>query len=305
MLRRNVLIFHSGGLGDFVLSWPLALAMGRTLAQSRIYYVTGEDRGRLAEALLGLEWTEKESGWHGLMARPPSLPQRAASLLAGAAWAVSFTGSEPDTLAEGVAAVAPEARTVSLRFPPPPEWSGHASEHLLAQLRPHPVLHQATQQMLRSLADRGLGQWRSQGRRVILHPGSGSAAKNWPLPRFVELAGRLAADGWDVCATLGEVELDRWSDEQTRAIEQVTRILRPQTSVELASELAAASLVVANDSGPAHLAAIIGVPTLTLFGPTRPEIWKPLGPRSTALAADDLAHLDVLSVYEACRTRAG
>src|SRR5438067_1389585 len=52
MLRRNVLIFHSGAMGDFILTWPLALALGRLFPQSRIFYVTHRQKGLLAERVL-------------------------------------------------------------------------------------------------------------------------------------------------------------------------------------------------------------------------------------------------------------
>src|SRR5947209_19642308 len=91
--RRNVLIFHSGALGDFILTWPLAVALGRLLPQSRIFYVTHSQKGKLAEKVLGVESVDVETGWHHLFAEPPlgaqgspALPPTAAHLLGGAQW---------------------------------------------------------------------------------------------------------------------------------------------------------------------------------------------------------------------------
>ncbi len=47
-------------------------------------------------------------------------------------------------------------------------------------------------------------------------------------------------------------------------------VRRPATLLDLLAEVAAAGQFVGNDSGPAHLAGILGVPTLSLFGPTDP-----------------------------------
>ena len=66
MLRRNVLIFHSGALGDFILTWPLALALGRLFPQSRVFYVTARQKGLLAERVLRVESVDVETGWHHL-----------------------------------------------------------------------------------------------------------------------------------------------------------------------------------------------------------------------------------------------
>ena len=54
-LRRNILLFHQGALGDFVLTWPIALALARIHPQSRVFYVTHAQKGKLAEKVLGVE----------------------------------------------------------------------------------------------------------------------------------------------------------------------------------------------------------------------------------------------------------
>lgn len=53
----------------------------------------------------------------------------------------------------------------------------------------------------------------------------------------------------------------------------------------LGATLARAALFVGNDSGVAHLAAASGAPTLTLFGPTDPAIWAPVGPSVASVRA--------------------
>ncbi len=61
-------------------------------------------------------------------------------------------------------------------------------------------------------------------------------------------------------------------------------VVRPGTHLELASELAGGAAFVGNDSGPAHLAGLLGLPTVAVFGPTAPEVWAPCGPRAHAVA---------------------
>src|SRR5580693_10240067 len=75
MLLRNVLIFHSGALGDFVQTWPLGLALGRLYPQSRVIYVTQRQKGLLAERALRLEFADVESGWHHLFGDAARLPE--------------------------------------------------------------------------------------------------------------------------------------------------------------------------------------------------------------------------------------
>ena len=82
MLRRNVLIFHSGALGDFVQTWPLGLALGRLYPQSRVIYVTQRQKGLLAEKALRLEFVDVESGWHHLFGDAARLPESCRNKLA-------------------------------------------------------------------------------------------------------------------------------------------------------------------------------------------------------------------------------
>jgi ADP-heptose:LPS heptosyltransferase len=297
MLRRNVLIFHAGALGDFVLSWPLALALGRLYPQSRVIYVAAGEKGALAERVLRVDWTDIESGWHGLFREEPTLPEPAAKLFAGAHTIVSFIGRDDDQWSRNVRRLAPETNLIPLAPRPPQEYTGHASSHLLEQLRPHPVVHATLAQLLRSVAERGISAARKP-EAIVVHPGSGSPAKNWPRERFIELIERLKADGHSVRVTLGDAELERWGEDEIARFAKLADVRRPATYLDLLDELASARLFITNDSGPGHLAGIIGVPTICLFGPTDPNVWRPLGPRVVTLRAQPIESLPVETVLQ-------
>ena len=64
-----------------------------------------------------------------------------------------------------------------------------------------------------------------------------------------------------------------------------TRFLVALTAVQLAQALQDSHLFVGNDSGPTHLAAMLGVPTVALFGPTDAGVWAPVGPHVRVLEA--------------------
>lgn len=94
------------------------------------------------------------------------------------------------------------------------------------------------------------------GRAVVIHTGAGKPARLWPPERFAEIGGRLASLGWQVTVL----------DDSLRNLEQ------------LLDQLAAADRFIGNDSGPGHLAALLGVPTFTLFGPSEPAKFSPVHP---------------------------
>lgn len=300
MIRRNVLIFHQAAFGDFVATWPLAMAMGRLFPQSRIFYVTASEKGKLAERAIRVDSTDTEAGWHTLFGESPKLPEATAKLLAGAHTVVNFVARPDDLWTRNVRAITPDAKlfTMSTRAAP---GSGPVTQWLVDDLHDAPAAAEAVRQMLRSIADRGLGTHRPAGKIAVLHPGSGSEHKNWPIERFTDLAARLKAMGFDVRITLGEVEAEKWAEKTVSALESVGNVVRPRTYLELYDLLVPASLFIGNDSGPGHLAAMIGVPTISLFGPTDPAVWKPIGPATAVVQARAMDAINLDDVVAAIK----
>src|SRR5258706_6087150 len=190
LARRNVLIFHLGALGDFLLTWPIALALGRLHPQSRIFYVTHAGKGRLAEQVLRIEAADIENGWHALFSDGAALPPASEKLLASAHTVVSFLSNGQDTWAANVKRISPDVNLIALNGPTleSPPIAEHATQCILRQLRPWPALANAVEQILRSIAERGVGGGMIAPKEmIVIHPGSGAARKCWPIERFVEL----------------------------------------------------------------------------------------------------------------------
>jgi heptosyltransferase III len=290
MLRRNVLIFHSGALGDFILTWPLGLALSRLWPQSRIIYVTQKQKGLLAEKVLRLEWADSENGWHHLFGDIERLPEDCRKKLDGAHAVFAFGAKERwvETVEGGT--------TVSAK--PPVDWKGHASEYLLESLAGAPVVAAAVRNMLSVIAGRGIPVGGHLNGDVVIHPGSGSREKCWPAENFIGLAEKLGRAGRHVSFLVGEVEQERWGSEILSRFESAAPVMQPATYRDLLDVVAGAQLFIGNDSGPGHLAGIIGVPSLILFGPSDPSVWKPLGPRVAVLRRQPIGELAVETVYE-------
>jgi heptosyltransferase-2 len=108
-------------------------------------------------------------------------------------------------------------------------------------------------------------------------------SKLWPPERIALLATRLAPRGVHT-VLLGSAGARGLADAVQAAAGVPLRSLvgrdRPALLAALVAELDA---LVAADSGPAHVAAAVGVPTVTLFGPTDPRLTAPLGPGQRAL----------------------
>jgi ADP-heptose:LPS heptosyltransferase len=109
---------------------------------------------------------------------------------------------------------------------------------------------------------------------VVLHPGTSVPARAWPDFRFRECCEQLVALGWQVVVTGAPSERELTA---TVATGTTARDLGGATTMaQLASILAGASAVVVANTGPAHLAAAVGAPVVSLFAPTVPSVrWAP------------------------------
>ena len=138
------------------------------------------------------------------------------------------------------------------------------------------------------------------GPYALLVPGASPhrPGKRWPAERFAVLARALHARGL-TCAVVGgpaEAEIGR-----ALAAASAARDLAGRTDLlQLAALGAGAALVVGNDTGPVHLLAATGAPTLVLFGPdSDPALCAPRGRAVTVLRADPLAALEAEVVISA------
>jgi len=113
---------------------------------------------------------------------------------------------------------------------------------------------------------------RCNPRRVMLHPTSYNAKKNWPIEKYVRLAHRLKQQGYDPQFVLSPRERQAWSPH----IGDAFLIPHFADTRELAAYLHESGYVIGNDSGVGHLAAAVGVPVLTVYRKRRDGFcWRP------------------------------
>ena len=112
----------------------------------------------------------------------------------------------------------------------------------------------------------------------IVNPGANWLPKRWPAARYGELCKRLK-DVYNVKIIITGSEKDiRLADEIIASSENAAVSICAKTGLkELGAVMKKASLVVANDSGPMHIAVSQKTPTVALFGPTSPDITGPYG----------------------------
>jgi heptosyltransferase-3 len=110
---------------------------------------------------------------------------------------------------------------------------------------------------------------------VVIHPGSIMGTKRWDARRFGEVARGLAARGLTIVVTSGPGE-ESFASQVAQEVDG-TVILLGLTIPELAELVRGARLYIGNDSGPMHLAAAVGTPTVAVWGSSDSRRWRPWG----------------------------
>jgi lipopolysaccharide heptosyltransferase I len=153
---------------------------------------------------------------------------------------------------------------------------GMPNEDARMQLPPHHDLAKCARKLLKRHPVPGSGPI------VAVAPAARWDSKTWPLRFFADVLDEVAALRPDVrCWALGSAD----EAERCARLDDLCRNCRVlnlagETNLGMLTELLRASdVLVTNDSGPMHLAAAVGTPTVAFFGATDPELTGPYGPR--------------------------
>ena len=143
------------------------------------------------------------------------------------------------------------------------------------------------------LAVRGAGEphpsLAGDGSYVVVHPGASVPARAWAPDRHAELVDALVENGRRVVVTGSKGEAVLTAHVAGRPRPEVLDLGGETTLAELAGVLAGAEAVVVGNTGPAHLAAAVGTPVVSLFAPTVPaERWRPWGVAHVLLGRQDI-----------------
>ncbi len=123
---------------------------------------------------------------------------------------------------------------------------------------------------------------------VVLHPGAAVPTRTWPAARCAEAAWMLVEAGWAVVVTGEPAERELTAAVAAAAPGGTCDLAGATSLAETAAVLAGARAVVVGNTGPAHLAAAVGTPVVSLFSPVVPaERWAPYGVAHVLLGDQD------------------
>lgn len=300
MEQMNLLIIHHGALGDVVATFPIIARLKKIYGQIDI--LCQNKLGELAQSLQVVDtyFPLESAVFASLFAE--TVDPMVTSMLCSYEDVLLFSNS---IQLESV--INNTTKNPVYRISPRPEnKSGiHITDHFLAQLAPYDCFASIDTRTPRSMllrhnhADRRNPQY--DPRALVLHPGSGSLKKCWPISNFIGLAATLRSKGKRPAFVLGPAEqaLAGVLEEQN---EHKVNIHKMDSLIQLTSLLKTAGGFVGNDSGVSHLAAFLGLPTVVVFGPSDPGVWRPTG-RSVRIVSSDVdCHPCVETHNNRCQT---
>jgi heptosyltransferase III len=290
-VRRTIVMIHPGGLGDVLLAVP-AMVRLRTRFPNRRLLLCAEDQ--IAKLLLACRIIDAWTSIHGRNCADLFSSQDSSDMGQVRTWlddcnlAIGWTQDFDKKLDETLKSVG--IREVIVRSPFSAEIRAtHQRDRFLEAINEAPFhddgdilltvtehLHRLGQSCLEA-AGLSLGQ-----PLIVIHPGSGSAYKCVAPEILASVVVALQVSG--AIPVILEGPADR---------EPVERLLRlcvnPPITLQgldiitVAGVLAQARLFVGHDSGVTHLAGLMGMRTVALFGPTDPDRWAPWGSHVTVI----------------------
>lgn len=150
---------------------------------------------------------------------------------------------------------------------------------------------------------RRLGVKASGNGLVVVHPGSGSRCKCADPRLYAEVVDWVTECGGQAVMVEGPADGEVVAAVTNRLSHHRVPVLKNCELTVLAAVLVQASLFIGNDSGVTHLAALVGAPTVALFGPTDPARWAPIGRTVQILEGSSCACRPEWSRVQVCETR--
>ncbi len=300
---RHILLVRNDRIGDLVLTLPAFEAVRRHWPQAHLTALVSPAAGPLLSGHPSIDEllfdAESDSGWQ--LGRKLRALQFDAALVFNtntrnclAVWAARI--GHRVCWAYKPAGWLAATHRVALRRSHPPvheaEFALAFARRLgapadLAELAPRLQIDPSTRRRIAERIGRALG---TVGPLFGVHPGSRNSAYNWPASRYAELVCQLAP--------FGRVMVTGSPQEQP-ILEVIRRRLRDPVAGrvgffidlelhELAAAIAEQTALVVSSTGPMHIAAAVGTPTVALFSPHPahvPAKWAPLGNNHTLLVA--------------------
>jgi ADP-heptose:LPS heptosyltransferase len=307
--RLTILLVRPDGIGDEILCLPVATALRRSFSDARILFLSSEHAAPVLEHHPDLDGILTVAGHEPFRKLVALFRDRIDAVIflkpSRRLMAAAFVARVPVRVATGFRwySIFANRRMYQHRS----DFAHHESEYnlqLLAGLgmKPgtlaRPRLVVTTQE--REWAEDRMARLPTP--RILIHPG-GLSARHWKMQHSWDLAKQLLCKGYGVILTGSQAEQQRWEREcgDANVLHSNILDLKGELTVrQLMAVIATSQVVISGATGPAHIAAALDVPTVSIYDPRRnntPIRWRPLG--KGLLLRPDVPTCEKC-IYEAC-----
>jgi ADP-heptose:LPS heptosyltransferase len=286
---QSILVIHQGALGDFILALPALETLRKAFPHARSVIMGYPRILELVQERFYAEdiFSVDQKGMASFFNREGNLDFTLSEFFKTFDLIVVFGKDGEGTVIRNLRRVC-QGQVLQIDSFPAREEKVHITDHLLKQFDEYGLpASQPNPRLYLKKSDREWANdfWKSHGvtpeersKAIILHPGSGSKKKAWPLDRFLSLARTLQDRlGSKMLVVLGPAE----GPDVRKAFEGAGPngpvLAKGLTLLQLASVMEGCGFFVGNDSGISHMAAALRLPTLAIFGPTDQRVWSPRG----------------------------
>ena len=277
MSYQKICLFRSGALGDVILTLPVLHTLQHTFPQAQIHLIGNPRLLTLAQTNHIEIHDINQAMWASLFVPQAQHAPEITNIFHNAELIISYLPDPDKNLTENLRTLGvPQIIT----WPPKPTALTHATDHLVGALDALHIPKVKTQPQiwLTKSEHTAISQYQSSTPTLLIHPGSGGKNKCWPPALFAQTADQLIQQtGCRVLISSGPAD-DQLAQTVANQMTQQAHLLPELPLRHFAALLTTCTAYLGNDSGPSHLAAAMGLPTVALFGPTDPQIWAPRGP---------------------------
>ena len=293
----RILVIRPGAIGDTLLTLPIIQALRKRFNAEHITLIGNATVLPLASASGIVEATSNYESlqWSELFSTTGIQNPTSIDMLQQIDLAICWMRDSEDVVRHNLQAMGVQ-RLLIAPGRPPDESHVHMTHYLAETVGLALEIGEMMTWQLPSLGQ--VDRTAELGSRTIaIHPGSGGARKCWPVSAFTAVSERLWERDYSILLLGGPADAERLAMLQhalpSPPAPTMLRILKDAPLLEVARQLQQCQCYLGNDSGITHLAAMLGIATLALFGPSEPAVWRPLGPKVDILHRTELAQLSV------------
>ena len=309
---QQAVILQPGAIGDCILTLPLAAFMKKNLRLGGIDIIGHTDYVGILPGRTCIDCARSIDSieLHKLFVKHQEFDLKDADPLISAfadyAWIATFLGGPNSNFEQNLiftANCSHSAEIITLNMKPPEDFPGHFSDFCIGQFTEQIDLFsgswksefdedliKATKADINTgkdlLRETGIDR---QKKLAVIQPGSGGENKCWHIENFLAVADELASKDFETIFILGPAEVKRFSDETIKHIISIATCMRDLPLVQVLGLLSCSDVFIGNDSGISHLAAGLGIRTFVIYGPTKPAVYKPIGPAVKVLIDESAA----------------